>query len=951
VPRIGEFVKSQLTNVASVGLMQVPILGMFDQIFNLREKATTLIDKLKEKRATDKIGEGIQKLETTQIKTTSVTVEEIERTRQDITAELKKDDKLQKEDSKVLLEIRNKVSDISEAVLDIRSAIVKASTQRGRDREKEGGKSSIIGRIPEVKKTLVEKVTVIKETAKEKGKSLVDKVKGIGESLTSFLPSGGIMNLLKPLLGFALKRIFLPVSVGLGAYWGTKKILEWTGLDKQLEKLLEKLGAFIYDLVHEPIETIKGLFKSIIESDFVKSITSAVGNVVDKIKGIVSGIYEGIKSAFKSVAEAVGNLIEGVKQTLSDWYEGIKNVFSSVIDTVSGYVDSVKETVSNWYEGFKNVFKSVFSSIGDWLSKVYNMGSGLVSDFLSSPLKTAKELITGTYQWKGKEATTAAAAANVQTPGTPSQPGTIGAPVQQEAGAPSQPSFFSRVKEFESRAAGYVAEKAQTAVSAVTEGAGTVFKGIIAGLGSVKDAVGVAYKWAGPIWRALREFGVTSPNQIVAFLGQVIHETGGFKYLTEVWGPTPVQQRYEGRRDLGNIYPGDGYRFRGRGLIQLTGRRNYEEASKALGIDLVNNPDLVSTDPEIAARVSVWWWKNNKRVMQAAESGDIEAVSRIVNRGSVTKAPALGESERVKKTAAIAAAVGTTAPPPPPPKEQIVEARASLPASGTTVSQAGVLSVTPKEAEVEEPKEEFVPKKKVPPSIEKYKKERAKKLAKVEELQPEVTTTSATSIGVEPEKVTETAAVPTKKGRSRREVAAKPEESLFGGVSLGAFPTVPKGLGIREGATKVPEGTLKIPVTEEILRKGLAVLQFTTEKVKELYSGPKAPTETVKLAEQLPKVETVVPKVEPKVAAKPGTVEVPKQAAPTKGMPEPVVQVPPPPPPPQPSASEEKLPSTPELRAALSEPTETVENKEKQAAPKVVIDDYGLAFANSILFA
>lgn len=88
------------------------------------------------------------------------------------------------------------------------------------------------------------------------------------------------------------------------------------------------------------------------------------------------------------------------------------------------------------------------------------------------------------------------------------------------------------------------------------------------------------------------------------------HETGPASsdlHMTprrEIWGPTPAQQRYEGRVDLGNTQPGDGKRFMGRGYVQITGRANYHRASTIVGRDLVANPDL-TMDPDIAAKIIV----------------------------------------------------------------------------------------------------------------------------------------------------------------------------------------------------------------------------------------------------------------------------------------------------------------------------------------------------------
>jgi len=84
---------------------------------------------------------------------------------------------------------------------------------------------------------------------------------------------------------------------------------------------------------------------------------------------------------------------------------------------------------------------------------------------------------------------------------------------------------------------------------------------------------------------ACLEFGIVGPARVAAFLAQVGHESGGFVHTREIWGPTPAQQRYEGRADLGNTRPGDGSRFRGRSLIQVAGRANYTAVAAGLDID------------------------------------------------------------------------------------------------------------------------------------------------------------------------------------------------------------------------------------------------------------------------------------------------------------------------------------------------------------------------------
>jgi predicted chitinase len=118
-------------------------------------------------------------------------------------------------------------------------------------------------------------------------------------------------------------------------------------------------------------------------------------------------------------------------------------------------------------------------------------------------------------------------------------------------------------------------------------------------------------------------------KELAAFLAQCSHESGGFRYLSEIWGPTTAQQTYDGR--MGNNNPGDGYRYRGRGYIQLTGKNNYTQAGRALGLDLVKNPDQAAT-PEIGAKTSVWFWKTNVEP-RVSNWDDVTAITKIVNGG------------------------------------------------------------------------------------------------------------------------------------------------------------------------------------------------------------------------------------------------------------------------------------------------------------------------------
>ena len=130
---------------------------------------------------------------------------------------------------------------------------------------------------------------------------------------------------------------------------------------------------------------------------------------------------------------------------------------------------------------------------------------------------------------------------------------------------------------------------------------------------------------------AAPDFEITTPVRMAAFLAQVGHESGGLHWLNEIWGPTAVQARYEGREDLGNTQEGDGFKYRGRGLIQLTGRANYQRASDALATDFIGAPELLA-EPDYAVRSAMWFWQSHG-LNELADVGQFEHITRIINGG------------------------------------------------------------------------------------------------------------------------------------------------------------------------------------------------------------------------------------------------------------------------------------------------------------------------------
>lgn len=134
-------------------------------------------------------------------------------------------------------------------------------------------------------------------------------------------------------------------------------------------------------------------------------------------------------------------------------------------------------------------------------------------------------------------------------------------------------------------------------------------------------------KFIGPLNVTMSEFEINNVGRETGFLAQIAHESGGFRYVREL----ASGEAYEGREDLGNIKPGDGVRFKGRGLIQITGRANYRACAHALGVDLLRHPELLE-QPLFAARSAGWFWASHD-LNQLADVGDFRRITKIINGG------------------------------------------------------------------------------------------------------------------------------------------------------------------------------------------------------------------------------------------------------------------------------------------------------------------------------
>jgi putative chitinase len=170
------------------------------------------------------------------------------------------------------------------------------------------------------------------------------------------------------------------------------------------------------------------------------------------------------------------------------------------------------------------------------------------------------------------------------------------------------------------------------------------------------DKLGLGHEWLEPLNETFEKYEINTPKRQACFIGQCMHESGGFKHLSEnlnysaialmrIWpsrfpdmdtaekyerNPEKIASKvYAGR--MGNTTPEEAAMYIGRGLIQLTGKENYANCGFGIGVDLLSHPDLLST-PKYAALSAGWYW--NKKGLNALVD-DIETMTKRINGGTI----------------------------------------------------------------------------------------------------------------------------------------------------------------------------------------------------------------------------------------------------------------------------------------------------------------------------
>jgi putative chitinase len=186
---------------------------------------------------------------------------------------------------------------------------------------------------------------------------------------------------------------------------------------------------------------------------------------------------------------------------------------------------------------------------------------------------------------------------------------------------------------------------------------------------------GIDPKWLAPLEETFVKYDISTPQRQACFIGQCQHESNNFRTLEEnlhysaaglmrVWpsrfpsadvadqyannAEKIANKVYSGR--MGNVEDGDGWKYHGRGLIQLTGKDNYANCGPNLGMDILSNPDLL-LDPKYASLSAGWFW-NKKGLNSLADASDIETMTKRINGGLI------GLDDRKAKIAKVLSVLG-----------------------------------------------------------------------------------------------------------------------------------------------------------------------------------------------------------------------------------------------------------------------------------------------------
>lgn len=388
---------------------------------------------------------------------------------------------------------------------------------------------------------------------------------------------------------------------------------------------------------------------------------AAIGTALGAFGGPVGMIIGGM------VGEAVGSKV-------GDWL--------STFDWAA-----IGQSISSTWQTATNFVQSSWASSLSWLGGVWGGAITSITSAFDSITKSAGERFDAIGKWFKELWSPVASVFNA-----------VGKWLGEKLGAPI-------------KAAKAVVESAKagalTAMDSIKSFGGKAMEKLSGRAGERRDAM----------MKEMDASGIKDPKERAMFMAQVDHESGGFTSTTEslkyrsadqimkvsatarkagkpaveaamAKGEAGVAELMYGGR-MGNDKAGDGFKYRGRGAIQLTGKANYAAASKDLGIDLMSNPDMVANDPAVSAKVAAWYWKKNN-LGAAARTGDVTAVTKKINGGTN------GLDDRKEKYAEyLASGTASKGAPSAAIAVPTALAAASAPKTSTTAAMASPLFAVP----------------------------------------------------------------------------------------------------------------------------------------------------------------------------------------------------------------------------------------------------------------
>jgi len=427
-------------------------------------------------------------------------------------------------------------------------------------------------------------------------------------------------------------------------------------------------------------------------------MAAGVMSIFDGLKNAITGAIDTVKSGAKVLTEGVAAIADKAKAALKD-ATGIDldEVAKNVTDAASAGVEAVKTGIVNVADKANT---AVREATGVDVAAKANEAWETLQEGADKLKEKAEGMVTGAVEG-------AKTVVNNTVEAVKDGASKAGTAVKQGAEAVVNYGVNETTPGKIVKQAGVVAGAAYNKVSGTTEARQAVL------LQTAKNA------------------GITNPKELANFMGQVDHETGGFNRMEENlnYSAEGLLKTFNGRNgintiedarrvvsggkeaiantvyggdwgknNLGNTEDGDGFKYRGRGFKQLTGKDNYAQAGKALGMDLVNNPDMAQ-EPETAAKIAAWYW--NKRVPDSAKQ-DVTAATQAINGGENGLADrknraAKWEAKIASGEADKISANPVTASIPPDGKSSLPPSVAALPIKGSdgkvrTLDEAGVKS-------------------------------------------------------------------------------------------------------------------------------------------------------------------------------------------------------------------------------------------------------------------